>query len=234
VYIQDNELYKAPIRVSAASHFAGISAVQPPSTAGANKALSNTSGPEFDYSIAQMESLIASNINVCTGLIPASGVGFATDLMGSGDDGYLVRMRLLLAAGFQSRAGVYVMVPNTPSLRQRAHDDVTAFLDGLAAENLIPSNPAVASNTPVNSTQTGATVTGTRPSTTVNTPTTGGSATGTSNYVVICDDTNNVFNGVATRVLYIDVQVRIFPNTAYVLFRAEVGTDVQISSAVAA
>jgi len=235
VYIQDNELYKAPIKVSAASFLAGISAVQPANTAGANKPLSNLSGPEFGYSIAQMESLIANNVNVVTGLIPAAGVGFATDLMGSGDDGYLIRMRLLLAAGFQDRAGTYVMVPNTPSLRQRAHDDITAFLDGLAGEGLIPSNPVAATSAAVTPTpSTTSTAKGTQPSTLVNSGTTGGAAAGNNNYLVTCDDSNNVFNGVATRTLYIDVQVRVFPNTAYVLFRAEVGTDVQVSSAVAA
>lgn len=221
---QDNEYYNALIKVSPAAKHAAITAVTPANTSAGNKPLSNMSGPEYSYSYAQMESLIGDNINVVTGLIPSDGVGMSTDLMGSGDDGFLIRMRLLLAANFQKLGGQFVQLPNSPANRQQAHDLFTAFLDDLARQDLIPANPSGATTGAPPAT-TGGSAKGSQPSA-------GAVTTQGLNYLVICDDTNNLFNGVATKTMYVDVWVRLYDNVKYLLFRAAVGTNVQISSVI--
>jgi hypothetical protein len=188
--------------------------------------VSNVIGPEFDWSIPQMENLIRSNINPFTGQIPSDGVGFATDLMASGDDGFLIRMRFLIAAGVQKVSGPWVQKPNTPALRQQIHDTTMAFFDGLAQNGDIPANPPGV-NTPVPPPAAGGTPKGNQPSS-------GAILTQGLNYNVICDDSNNLFGGVATKTAYCDIQCRVFDNTTIILFRSEVGTNVQVQTSLLA
>jgi uncharacterized protein len=227
----DAVLYNKVITVAPHSILAGISAVQRPNTSAANKPVGGYAGPEIALprSVAGaggIEALVAANINVLSTTIPSRGVGFVIDNMFSSDEGFVTRMQVLLAEGFMARAAQYLEQPNTPGLRAQAALDMRTFLDGLAAAELIPSNPSGAGagvSSPLDTTtRRSGGAAGVQPSTQ---NTTGAPLA----YAVVCDDSNNVVGGVANKILTIDVQVVLFPNASQVLFRVQAGTTVQVT-----
>ena len=232
IQYQENEYYHQTILLNPASVFAGITAATAPNTAAYNKPCSGMIGPEYPWTRSQIDGLIASNINVFSTIIPSQGVGFVTDFMVNGQDGYIDRMRLLLAQGLQQTAAQFVGEPNGPDLWDAALLVTTAFLDNLAAEGLIPANPAglTSTSTSTASTGTAAGLKGASGTPAGNQPSAGAFSQQNFNYVVTCDESNNMVNGVITRILYVDVQIRLFPNASMVLFRAEASPDVIIAS----
>ena len=227
----DATLFSATYYAAPTGYFAAVSAVQPANTSAGNKGLVGLSDIEYTISRSQLPSMIYAGINVVSATIPTpNAVGFVTDLMMSGADGFLERMTVLVAESIIKSTGRYVQQPNTPQLRQLVQQTVMDFLTGLADDGLIPANPSgataaplVPSTAPVSSKTKAGAPAGVQPSLAANTAST------QLYYNAICDDSNNIVNGVTSSILYCDVQVTLFPNTRQLVFRLQIGPTVTVT-----
>jgi len=213
---------------------AGIQAVQAVGTAGFNKALpADVLGPEFDFSDTQLATLISppAYLSVLTRKIPRkNALGFLAAQTLDGTDLYVLRVTGLMADAGIVIGGDFIGETNDAVARSILQDRLTSFLDSLARDGTIPSNPQTG-QAPV---ATPVLTAGKRAS--LAQPATGSGATTQAStltagsqrgYAVICNDANNLVGpgDVATTDMFAEMQVQIKPNTKRVIIGLQAGTQ---------
>jgi hypothetical protein len=232
IKFQETELYNTQLLMTSHALYAGISAVQPANMSAANKPLFGVSAPEYILGNTDREDLINANINAITANVVRNNDGSSTwglqsDRSFSGRPNFEVRMQALILENFGAYVGQFVQTPNTPAVRAQVSSTLKTLLDGWAADGLIPANPIGVSTAGVASPAPTTTNAGQLPQ--VAATTTQGALNSKLSYVVLCDDSNNVLNGITSKDLIIDVQVTLFPNIERIIFRASIGATVQIT-----
>lgn len=223
--------FGADILVAPHTFLAGISCALDPNVAVYNKPLRGVRDTEWHLSDSQCQSLITANTDALVGDIPAGGWGFDSDLLADGSNGFEVRMQQYIALGMGGLLGAYVGEPNTPDTRRAARLDALTYLDSLARAGYIPQNPptaTTATTTPNVTTATSKTGAGIQPSAAAATAQST-AASPTLYWVVVCDSSNNVIDGVTTNQLFMDVQVQLAPNIRQAIIRGSVGTNVVVT-----
>ncbi len=216
------------------SLLAGIQAVQAVATAGFNKALpADVLGPEFDFSDTQLATLISAPayLSPLTRKIPRkNALGFLAATTLDGTDLYVLRVTGLIADAGIVIGGDFIGETNDAVARSLLQDRLTSFLDALARDDTIPSNPQTGQApvaTPVLTAGKRASLaqsaTGSGATTQAGTLTAGSQR----GYAVICNDANNLVGpgGVATTDMFAEMQVQIKPNTKRVIIGFQFGTQ---------
>jgi hypothetical protein len=227
----EQELYNATLTSASQAPYSGITAVQIANTSAANKPFFGISGPEYNLSDTDKVTLINAGINpVGPNLVRnpdgSSTWGMVTDRCVSGRPAFEVRMQSLILENFAALVAPFVQVPNNPANRSKVSLLLTSWLDARAGDNLIPANPVGVTSATATATPT-TTTAGLNPSAAATTSS--GVLSNTLNYVVLCDSSNNVINGVTSSDLIVDVQVALWPNVEKVIFRATIGSTVQVT-----
>lgn len=236
--VQDT-LYNSLQYRSPASFLAAITATQPYNTAAYNKGLVGVYGVGQAPTRTQRDAIISAFGNALVQGLP-SGVslyGFDADYGLSGVNAFEIRARAFFIAALGPIMGPYVGQPNKPDNRQLATAQVTGVFDREAKNGMIPSNPAGGANgtgvTAVAATATPTTATSkasanTQPSAVQ--AASAAAATTQPGYVVICDTSNNVVNGVTTSDMNMLVEAQLFENTKRAVIQVAVGATVQVTA----
>jgi len=237
-WVQTKELsyYKTDVTVAGHAHYAGAMAAQPPNVSAMFKPLaSELEGVEIPLTRdqAKLVSGLGSNGPWVNPVVqrPGGGFMFLTNTMASGKRAFVIRMQLLLAIAAQQEYLFAIGNPNDARLWRRCVIVGTQYLDGLAGDGYIPSNPApgnaVAPIQVVNVTTRGKAV-GTQPSTA--TPTAASTPTQQA-YGVQCDSANNSLSGVITIDLYVTWWVDLAPNVERVIVTLNATTGLIVPTA---
>lgn len=229
----DTEYYLQDIKTSAAAWAVGVKAVQSPDTAGYNKPIQGDCRPEFGLSTAGNLPLATANINVISTKIPLPlATGLVSDSMLSGTDSFVLRMQQTIAQLLYIACSPFVGIPNDRNARADIRGAITNALNSLVQQGLLPPNPAGSSGNTVTPAIAigGATarkaatqLAGIQPSSTIAT------SNHTPTFAVICDDSNNVFNGLATDSVFADVFIAISPNIRHLHMRVAAGPTVLVN-----
>jgi len=220
--LKELEYYKTDLTVAGHPHYAGVMAAQPPNVSAMFKPLaSQVEGVEIPLTRdqAKLVSGLGSNGPWVNPVVQRPGGGFMvlTNTMASGKRAFVVRMQLLLAVAAQQQYLFAIGNPNDARLWRRCVIVGTQYLDGLAGDGYIPSNPApgnAVAPTQVVTLTTKGKVVGTQPSTA--TPTAASTPTQQA-FGVQCDAANNAIGGVITSDLYVTWWVDLAPNVERVI-----------------